>query len=39
MKVRIGYGLGTAAGGGGQQHFLDLVDGLERHRFDSLWLS
>lgn len=39
MKVRIGYGLGTAAGGGGRQHFLDLVDGLERHRFDSLWLS
>jgi probable F420-dependent oxidoreductase len=39
MKVRIGYGLGTAAGGGGHQQFLDLVDGLERHRFDSLWLS
>jgi probable F420-dependent oxidoreductase len=39
MKVRIGFGLGTAAGGGGRQHFLDLVDGLEQHRFDSLWLS
>ncbi len=39
MKVRIGYGLGTAAGGGGRQQFTDLVDGLERHRFDSLWLS
>src|SRR2546421_1467984 len=39
MKVRIGYGLGTAAGAGGQQHSRELVDGLERHRFDSLWLS
>jgi probable F420-dependent oxidoreductase len=39
VKVRIGFGLGTAAGGGGRQHFLDLVDGLERQRFDSLWLS
>ncbi len=39
MKVRIGYGLGTAAGGGGRQRFADLVDGLERRRFDSLWLS
>jgi probable F420-dependent oxidoreductase len=39
MKVRIGFGLGTAAGGGGRQRFTDLVDGLERHRFDSLWLS
>lgn len=39
MKVRIGYGLGTAAGGGGEEGFAELVDGLERQRFDSLWLS
>lgn len=38
MKVRIGYGLGTRASSDGQG-FADLVDGLERHRFDSLWLS
>lgn len=38
MKLRVGYGLGTA----GLQHqdaFGAFVDGLERHRFDSLWLS
>lgn len=35
MKVRIGYGLGT----GGGSDFPGLVDGLERHGFDSLWLS
>src|SRR5436305_1277764 len=35
MKVRIGYGLGTAGG-----HDLGgLVDSLERFGFDSLWLS
>lgn len=38
MKVRIGYGLGvrTSLNDGG---FLDVVDTLERLRFDSLWLS
>ena len=35
VKVRIGYGLGT----GGGADFPGLVDGLERHGFDSLWLS
>jgi probable F420-dependent oxidoreductase len=35
VKVRIGYGLGTAGG-----HDLPgLIDALERHGFDSLWLS
>lgn len=38
MKVRIGYGLGvrTTLNDSG---FLDVVDTLERLRFDSLWLS
>lgn len=38
MKVRIGYGLGvrTSLNDGG---FLEVVDTLERLRFDSLWLS
>jgi probable F420-dependent oxidoreductase len=35
VKVRIGYGLGTAGG-----HDLPgLIDALEQHGFDSLWLS
>lgn len=38
MKVRIGYGLGTRASSD-PDRFAGLVDGLERHRFDSLWLS
>ena len=38
MKVRIGYGLGTRASSD-PARFAALVDGLERHRFDSLWLS
>lgn len=39
MKVRIGYGLGTGGLTGGADGFGALVDGLEGHRFDSLWLS
>lgn len=39
MKVRIGFGLGTGVMPGGATTFGALVDGLERHRFDSLWLS
>ncbi|MHB1785740.1 MAG: LLM class flavin-dependent oxidoreductase [Acidimicrobiales bacterium] len=39
MKIRIGYGLGTQNNGGGPEAFAALVDGLERHGFDSLWLS
>jgi probable F420-dependent oxidoreductase len=43
MKIRIGFGLGTGAlregGGRGLEAFAGLVDGLEKHRFDSLWLS
>ncbi len=38
MKVRIGYGLGTRASCD-PEGFADLVTGLEKHRFDSLWLS
>lgn len=38
MKIRIGYGLGvrTSSDAG---RFAAFVDGLEAHRFDSLWLS
>ena len=39
MKVRIGFGLGTAGLPGGPDAFLRFVDDLERLRFDSLWLS
>ena len=39
MKIRIGYGLGTGGLDGGAEAFLALVDGLEAHGFDSLWLS
>ena len=39
MKVRIGYGLGTRSTTNDQERFSQLVDGLEHHRFDSLWLS
>ena len=47
--MRIGFGLGTATSGGGAgrrssakaggEWFGQLVDALERHGFDSLWLS
>lgn len=39
MKIRIGYGLGTRTTTNDQERFGALVDGLERHEFDSLWLS
>ena len=39
MKVRIGYGLGTGGVSGDAGGLASLVDCLERHRFDSLWLS
>jgi len=38
MKVRIGFGLGTRASTD-PERFAALVTGLERLRFDSLWLS
>ena len=38
MKIRIGYGLGTRAASD-PERLGALVDGLERHGFDSLWLS
>jgi probable F420-dependent oxidoreductase len=38
VKVRIGYGLGTRASSD-PERFAALVTGLERQRFDSLWLS
>ena len=39
MKIRVGYGLGTRNATNDQERFDQLVDGLERHGFDSLWLS
>lgn len=39
MKIRIGYGLGTRSATNDQERFGQLVDGLERLKFDSLWLS
>ena len=39
MKIRIGVGLGARSWGGGFERFGEFVDGLERLRFDSLWLS
>jgi probable F420-dependent oxidoreductase len=38
VKVRIGFGLGIA-GLRDERRFGELVDGLEEHGFDSLWLS
>ena len=38
MKVRVGYGLGVA-GLHRDDAFGEFVDALERHGFDSLWLS
>jgi len=39
MKIRIGYGLGTASMTTDAARFGVLVDNLERLGFDSLWLS
>ncbi len=39
MKIRIGYGLGTRNATNDQDRFIQLVDALERNRYDSLWLS
>lgn len=39
MKIRIGFGLGTGSTTTDPARFGELVDGLERLGFDSLWLS
>jgi probable F420-dependent oxidoreductase len=39
MKVRVGFGLGANAAAGDAEGFAKLVDALDQHRFDSLWLS
>ena len=39
MKVRIGYGLGTAGMSGHAERYAAFVDDLERLRFDSVWFS
>jgi probable F420-dependent oxidoreductase len=42
VKIRIGYGLGTQGLGGDAETasaFAGMVDALEKHGFDSLWLS
>lgn len=38
-RIRIGFGLGTGGARDLSTRFGELVDALERHRFDSLWLS
>lgn len=38
MKIRIGFALGTG-GMGHDECFDEILDGLERYGFDSLWLS
>ena len=38
MKVRIGFGLGTRTDLNDESYGV-VVDALEAHRFDSLWLS
>jgi probable F420-dependent oxidoreductase len=38
VKVRVGFGLGVQ-GLRDEGRFAQLVDGLEEHHFDSLWLS
>jgi probable F420-dependent oxidoreductase len=39
MKVRVGFGLGTASAIDGPEELGPLADALERLGFDSLWLS
>ncbi len=39
MKIRIGFGLGTSGVTSSHSRFGELVDGLEGHGFDSLWMS
>ena len=39
MKIRIGYGLGTQGFAADALRFAQVVDGLERLGFDSLWLA
>ncbi|HXA29236.1 MAG TPA: LLM class flavin-dependent oxidoreductase [Candidatus Angelobacter sp.] len=39
MSVRIGYGLGTAGGPPDGDRLRAVAQALERHGFDSLWLS
>jgi probable F420-dependent oxidoreductase len=43
LKIRIGYGLGTAGisgnGGGDGETYARFIDDLERLRFDSVWFS
>jgi probable F420-dependent oxidoreductase len=39
VKVRVGFGLGANAAAGDAEGFAALIDALDQHRFDSLWLS
>jgi probable F420-dependent oxidoreductase len=39
VKIRIGFGLGTQTSLVEPARFGSFVEALERHRFDSLWLS
>jgi probable F420-dependent oxidoreductase len=39
MKIRIGYGLGTAGMEGDGERYARFIDDLERLKFDSVWFS
>jgi probable F420-dependent oxidoreductase len=39
MKIRVGFGAGTAGLADGGARFGELVDALERNGFDSVWCS
>ncbi len=39
MKVRIGFGLGTAGMRGDSVQYASFIDDLERLKFDSVWFS
>jgi probable F420-dependent oxidoreductase len=39
VKVRIGVGAGAAGASGSRERFTELIDAMETHGFDSLWVS
>jgi probable F420-dependent oxidoreductase len=39
MKIRVGFGLGTRSRTHDADRFVDMVEALEEHRFDSIWFS
>lgn len=39
MKIRVGFGLGTRSRTNDAERFVEMVESLEEHRFDSIWFS